>query len=128
MSGSARIRVSRTRGHWNERGNPYTVIIDGAEAGEVWAERSASLSISPGDHRVRMKAYLYGGSNEMTVSVDEGQTAELVCQHRNAFMSVLNLIVQPSGFLNLHQMTPEEKRVFDHLAEQRKPPAPRNLN
>jgi len=56
----------------------YKIYVDGRRVGKFWRNRSATVSVSPGIHRVQLKVD-WGFSPELEISVAEGDQINLRC-------------------------------------------------
>lgn len=105
--------------------SPCTVLIDGYEVGEVWANQVKSFDVKPGKHSVRLRQLIVK-SNEVLVNVEDGATAQLACL--SARRIIFSTFQKFTSIRFLHEMTPEEKADVDNwAASQPTPPTPRNL-
>ena len=77
--GSSIIRLHRRTGYWRDRLIRYRVRIDGHSVGLIAEGESLDFSVSPGDHRIRLRVQLTFTSAEKAVSLEAGQLAEFVC-------------------------------------------------
>ena len=72
------IRVTRAPGGRRDLLRAYTVMIDGRAVGKVRRGGTGDFAVPVGEHRLRMKID-WTGSTELSVSVQDGVTAEFSC-------------------------------------------------
>jgi len=124
---SAGVRIFRSPDIWMDRNRRYKVIVDGSAVGELWPKENGLFDFPPGEHRIHVKID-FMRSNEMTVSAESGEVLELSCTGRGSLPALFRTIFRRSSYLDLHRITPEERKAVAAIAEGRVPPIPRNLN
>lgn len=77
--GTGTIVVTREAHSFSDRVRAYKVVIDGEVVGKVRNGKSASFTVAPGQHRVRMKID-WSGSPELVVPVHAGYSTGLICK------------------------------------------------
>ena len=60
--------------HWN-----YTVVLDHHSAGKIGNGQVRVFNVDPGEHRLRMRFVLLRRSDEMRMSLKEGEEREFLC-------------------------------------------------
>jgi hypothetical protein len=82
MSDSGTIRVYRSRANLMDLGLGFTLMIDGADAGQIWSRQTKVFEVMPGAHRVYVRFLWLRKSTEVEVVLTAGQEKELAC-HTN---------------------------------------------
>lgn len=62
------------RPHWN-----YTVLLDGRVAGEIGNDQTRVLDVEPGEHTLRLRFVRFRLSEEMRISLREGEERHFRC-------------------------------------------------
>jgi hypothetical protein len=105
---------------WGDQYATFRVLVDGSVAGDIRSGQTKDFKVPVGKHTVRIK-YKLQRSNDMEISLGEGQTLVLACTRRKMRQSLLRIAV----FFDLHRITPGEQQM---QAERRiEAPVPRNL-
>ena len=60
--------------HWN-----YTVVLDGHSAGKIGNEQVRVFEVEPGEHRLCMRFVGLRRSEELRMSLKEGEERQFVC-------------------------------------------------
>jgi hypothetical protein len=60
--------------HWN-----FTVVLDHHPAGKIGNEQVRVFNVDPGEHSLRMRFVLLRRSNEIRMSLKEGEEREFIC-------------------------------------------------
>ena len=68
------LLVRLLRLHWN-----FTVLLDHHSAGKIGYEQVRVFNVDPGEHRLRMRFVLLRRSDEMRMSLKEGEEREFLC-------------------------------------------------
>ena len=74
--GRGGIRVYRPSGYYVNAVRSYRIFVDGEEVGSVRPGKSLDLQVEPGPHVVQ-GSLDWGGSREVSVDVDAGETVTL---------------------------------------------------
>jgi hypothetical protein len=78
MDGNAYVEVVRQANPWRDRMRDYRILLDGTETGKVSWNSSWLYSVSPGQHRLRLKLD-WCWSPEVSFSVQSDETASFIC-------------------------------------------------
>jgi len=60
--------------HWS-----FTVVLDGRAAGKIGSGQVRVFHVDPGEHRLRMRFVLLRRSEEIRMSLKEGEEREFLC-------------------------------------------------
>jgi hypothetical protein len=105
MPRTSTIAVYRSNDIWMDRNRVYKVVVDGETSGEIWPNQLGTYSVTPGEHRVQVRID-FMKSNEMSVSLDDGQTLELTCSGRGSAWAFLHTVFRRNAYLSLQSKTP----------------------
>lgn len=126
MVNSAGVRIFRSPDIWMDRNRLYKVVVDGKTVGELWPKENGFFNLAPGEHRLFVKID-FMRSKELSIAFEPGETVELACRGGGSALALFRTIFRRSAYLDLHEITPEERETLAVIAKQRTPPAPRNL-
>jgi hypothetical protein len=121
---SPTIAIYRSPDIWMDRNRVYKVLIDDQERGEIWPGQRLSVNVSAGERRVLVKID-FMRSNELALTVLQGEDVDLTCAARGSALAIFNTIFRRKAYLDLHTMTASERAAWE--AAQPRPPQPRNL-
>ena len=102
--GRSIIRLHRRTGYWRDSLIRYRVRIDGHSVGLIAAGERLDFSVSPGDHRIRLRVQLTFTSAEKAASLEAGQLAEFACGPAGGLaMTILSplFIFRPHRYIKL---------------------------
>jgi hypothetical protein len=116
MAQAGVVRIYRPRALVGDAGY-FRVVIDGVEAGELWANQVRVFQIAPGDHRLWLKQYFFRSSQRLNFFVASGQEVDFTCSQLAAF-----------GLFGLHEATPKQRLKMQELDKRRQDrPPPRDF-
>jgi hypothetical protein len=72
------LRVTRDPAKWRDKWRAYRILVDGVQVGKVRRGESASVALTPGAHRVRLRID-WCTSPELAVEIAAGRQSELEC-------------------------------------------------
>jgi hypothetical protein len=95
----ATLVVTRTDKAFPDRMRRYTVLVDGESAGRIgWGQR-LELSLSPGQHEVRLKID-WCGSPSVVLNAVAGESIALVGEPAGLW-SLAAMLMRPQSYLKL---------------------------
>jgi hypothetical protein len=97
---SSTITVRRGNDIWMDRNRRYKVTIDDQVMGQLRKNQSESFEVACGEHRVRIRIDFLK-SNELTISVQEGQTLDVYCRGHGSLVALFNTLFRWNKYLDL---------------------------
>lgn len=89
------IRISRPKQHWSisprtvlptallfrlfKPQSDYTVVLDGQPVGQIGQEQVRVFEVEPGEHRLHMRFVGLRRSDELRLSLKEGEERQFLC-------------------------------------------------
>ena len=83
-----------------DRSRVYKVQIDGQVQDELWPNQTKTFWVAPGPHKVQVKIDFLK-SNELSVTVEGGETVELLCKGHGSAMALFNTLFRRNAYLDL---------------------------
>jgi hypothetical protein len=84
MGLGATIRVHRSQANLRDLGISYTLMIDEADAGQIWSRRTRTFEVSPGIHELEVRL-LWIRRSRLEFLLSEGEERNFACK---TFVSV----------------------------------------
>lgn len=79
MASGAVLRLERKRGWPWFAFQPFSVEIDGSIVEKVRGSQTVTLSLTPGDHRIRVRFRAVVWSDPVVVTMADGDQSVLIC-------------------------------------------------
>jgi hypothetical protein len=95
------IRLYRQRGFYRDHVRRYWVRIDGSPVSQIADGEARDFSVPAGDHRVRLTIDWIFSSREVTLTVREGEVAELTCRPGGPTLLILLSLLVPRRYIRL---------------------------
>jgi hypothetical protein len=79
MGLGATMRVRRSRANFWDLGMSDTLLIDGADAGQIWSRQTRTFEVSPGMHELEVR-FLWIRRSRLEVLLTEGEERSFECK------------------------------------------------
>jgi hypothetical protein len=104
VANNSTITVRRGNDIWMDRNRRYKVMIDGQSVGQLRKNQSESFEVTSREHRVRIRIDFLK-SNELTASLEEGQTLEFECRGHGSVVALFNTLFRWNKYLVLEAVS-----------------------
>ena len=87
-----------------DQGRSYRVLVDGAQRALIGNDAAVQISLTPGDHVVRLKAR-WCRSQEFRFPISHGEIVRLECTAGSPWLAPLYLTIWRDRYISLNTVT-----------------------
>jgi len=99
------VVIHRADARWRDSARRYRVLIDGVQRALLGDDDTVQLSVTPGEHRLRLTVD-WRGSREMLLNLKHDEIVRLECRPQARLWSVLLYVtVWRNDYISLNTVT-----------------------